>query len=74
MKELTQAEVQTVSGAGNIADTLGSIGGTLGTALRFLGMKNAVTNATAVGNNIGLVVESIYGAITSSIKFIFDKA
>ncbi|KGD79451.1 hypothetical protein HA49_02390 [Tatumella morbirosei] len=74
MKVLTQTEVQTVSGAGKIADSLGTVGGTLGTALNFFGMKNAVANATALGTSIGLVVESVYGAITASYKFFFDKA
>ncbi len=73
MKELTQNEVQIVSGAGAIADSLGAVGGTLGTALQLFGMKHAVANASALGNNIGLVVESVYGTISSAIKFFFDK-
>lgn len=73
MKVLTQTELQSVSGAGKIADSLGSVGGTLGTALQFFGMKNSGVNGAALGNNIGLLVESIYGTITSSYKFLFDK-
>ena len=73
MKELTQVEVECVSGAGVLADSLGNIGSTLGGAMKLLGMKNAVENASAVGSNLGLTIESAYSFITSAIKLFRDK-
>ncbi len=73
MKELTQTEVQTVSGAGAIASSLSVIGATAGTALQFFGMKHAAANAKDIGNNVGLMIESVYGIFSSTMKLIFGK-
>lgn len=73
MKELTQTEVQTVSGAGTLASSLGSLGSMVGGAMKLIGMKNSVANAAAIGNNIGMIFESVYGAVSSTVKFFFDK-
>ncbi len=73
MKELTHVEVECVSGAGALADTLGNIGSTLGGAMKLLGLKNSVANASAVGSSLGLTIESAYSFITSAIKLLRDK-
>lgn len=73
MKELTHVEVECVSGAGALADSLGNIGSTLGGAMKLLGLKNSVENASAVGTNLGLTLESAFSFVTSAIKLLRDK-
>ncbi len=70
MKVLNNDQIQSVSGAGVLADGLGAIGATTGMVLQFTGWRNAKVNLESFAKNTGLAIESALGAAGSFIKFL----
>ena len=67
MKELTMTEVQTVSGAGVVADAFADVGKSIGSAMEVVfGAKDVVKSTTSLGQNIGLMLEAITGIVDSA--------
>ncbi|QCT22139.1 hypothetical protein FEM41_22070 [Jejubacter calystegiae] len=70
MRELNVCEVNEVSGAGIIDDTLTSIGNQIGTGIdNITGGNTSASALSSVGHQIGQVIET---SITNFLNNVFD--